>query len=283
MLARTIVMVVACCLVGVAGHTALGQAVTLKYKMEKGKTYRYADTIKMNTTQEMMGQEMKVENTITTVTRVVVEDQKSNGNFSLLMSSDTMRIHVKNPRMDTTMVPTEMLHKRNRVTTTSLGEIVSREVVDSIGSSSLMRGAGAMSQREMLRFPVFNGKPLKKGDKWTYSKVDTQDTGGGKTISNSTYDYTYAGNEKVKGLDVAKLNFTGKVTVTSKSTMMGMDVFTEGGGKMNGFLYFDEKAGLLISEDSKIEMEMTAAVKGQQNMTIPISQSGTSKHLLLAD
>ncbi len=65
--------------------------------------------------------------------------------------------------------------------------------------------------------------------------------------------------------------------------MMGMDVFTEGGGKMSGTIYFDEKAGMLVSEDSKIDMDLTAAVKGQQNMTIPITQSGKYRHVLLGN
>jgi hypothetical protein len=281
MLARLLVMVAVCSLLCLAGNTARAQAVTLKYKLEKGTAYRYADTLKMNTTQEMMGQEMKVENTITAVTRIAVEDLKSNGNTALFVSTDTMRIHVKNPRMDTTMVPAEMLHKRTRVTATPFGEVLSREVVDSISGGSMMRGAGAMASREMLRFPVFSGKPVKQGDKWTYTKIDTQDAAAGKTITNTTYDYTMAGTDKMLGREVVKVTYTAKMTINSKGSMMGMDVFTEGGGKGSGTLYFDEKAGLLVVEDTKMEMEMTAAVKGQQNMTIPISQSGTVKHVLL--
>jgi hypothetical protein len=270
-------------LLGLVAMTAVGQTVTLKYKMEKGKTYRYADTMKINTTQEMMGQEVKVENTISAVTRVAVEDQKSDGNYSLLMSTDTMRVTIKSPRMDTTMVPTELLHKRTRVTATALGEVLAREVVDSLKAGAMTRGMGSISSREMLRLPVFNGKGVKSGDKWTYSKTDTQSVDMGKTISTATFDYTFAGMEKVKGRELVKLTFAGKMSVNSKGTMMGMDVFTEGGGKMSGTIYFDDKAGMLFSEDSRIDMDLTAAVKGQQNMTIPITQQGTYRHMFLGN
>jgi hypothetical protein len=73
------------------------------------------------------------------------------------------------------------------------------------------------------------------------------------------------------------------MTITSKGTMGGMVVFTEGSGTMNGTVYFDSKAGLMVAEEGKMDVELTAAVTGAQNMTIPITQSATQKHILLPE
>jgi hypothetical protein len=64
--------------------------------------------------------------------------------------------------------------------------------------------------------------------------------------------------------------------------MMGMDIFTEGKGTTSGTLYFDPAAGITVVEDSKTESDMTAAMTGQQNMTMPISSSSTTSRTLRA-
>ena len=265
------------------GSIACGQAVTLNYKMEKGEVYRYAETMVMNTTQEMMGQEMKVLNNLSGVVRVVVEGVKSGGGYSLLVSTDTMSIHVKNPRMDSTLVPTEMFGKRNRLHMASTGKILAREVVDSIKAGGLMRGAGALAQKELLTLPVLPEKSVTTGETWSNTREDTSDAMGGKSISVTTWNYTYDGMQNVGGRDLAKVSFTGKMSVTSKGSMMGAEVFTEGGGTMKGVFYFDQKKGCMVSSDLTMNTDLTAAVTGQQNMTIPISQSGSVKINLLAN
>jgi hypothetical protein len=194
-----------------------------------------------------------------------------------------MVLKVKNPRVDTTIVPVELLHKRNRLMITALGEITAREVIDSVKIPMLLRASGGLGSREILRLPVLSDKPVKAGEKWTYTKVDSTKADGGSSTMSTTLEYTLVGREKYAGHDCVRLSFTGKVDVNSKSTMMGMDVFTEGGGKMTGVVYFDDRAGLFVGEEGKTDMEMTAAVTGQQNMTIPITSTVKAKHILLPD
>jgi len=262
--------------------SAHGQTA-LKYKFTKGDLYRYADTMAVQTTQEMMGQEMKVFQDISAVTRFLVEGQTSDGGANIVTSSDTLVIKVKNPRIDTTIVPVELLHKRNRITITSLGEVTAREVLDSIKVPMLLRASGGFGLREILRLPVLAAKPVKAGEKWTHAKTDSVKSDGGNSVMATTMEYTLVGAEKYAGRGCVKLTFTGKVDLTTKSAAMGMDVFTEGTGTITGVLYFDDKAGVLVAEEGKTEMELTAALTGQQNMTIPITTSSKMKHVLLAN
>ncbi|MRR11689.1 hypothetical protein EG835_04305, partial [bacterium] len=113
-----------------AAGAAFGQSVQLKYVPEKGKTYQYADTMVVNMTQEMMGQEMKVYNKIAAVSRVTVESVAAD-RYALVFSLDTLRIATKSPRMDSTLVPTELLHKRTRITFSPARDILARPGLDS--------------------------------------------------------------------------------------------------------------------------------------------------------
>lgn len=263
--------------------TSLGQeAFTLKYKFAKGKTYRYADTVMTNMTQEMMGQEMKMVNGVNAVMRIVGEEAASDGGSVLLISADTLRVSVKNVRMDSTLVPMELTHKRTRVTLDARGDVKKRETVDSVQAAG-MTGMSSGTVLQLIRFPILPEKAVKAGEKWTGTRSDTTDAMGGKSVSNTTYDYTLVGMDKYAGRDCLKITYSGKMTITSKGTMGGMDVFTEGNGTMKGTVYFDPKAGLMVADEGKMDVELTAAVTGAQNMTIPITQSATQKHILLPE
>ncbi len=264
-----------------AGNAGAQPATALKYKFVEGTSIRYADTVDVQMTQEMMGQEMKMSQHIAAVTRYAVESVTAEGGAKLIATNDTMQIKIKNPRMDTTMVPVELLHRRNRLTITSLGDITGREVIDSIKATALMRGSGGLGSREILRLPVLSAKPVKVGDSWTNTKVDSSKSDGGSSVLSSTMEYKMVGTEKYAGRTCVKLSYTGKLGVNSKGTMGGMEVFTEGTGTVTGVAYFDTKSGVFVGDEGKTEMEMTAAVTGQQNMTIPISQTTKSKHILL--
>jgi len=185
--------------------------------------------------------------------------------------------------VDTTIVPVEALHKRIRLTVTPEGNVAAREIVDSIKMSSFMRASGGVASRELLRLPVLPEKPVKTGEKWTSTKVDSTKSEGGSSVLSTTMEYTLVGMEKFAGRSCAKLSYTGKLSVNSKGSMMGMEVFTEGTGTVTGVAYFDNREGIFVGDEGNTEMELTAAVTGQQNMTIPISQSTKTKHILLAD
>jgi hypothetical protein len=256
-------------------------AYNLKYNYTKGKTYRYGDTVVSAMTQEMMGQEMKVDSRLSAVTRLVVEGIEKDGLSSLVMSQDAMTLWTKSPRGDTTIVMTDALNKRSRVKVTALGEVKGREIIDTLKAGGMMRGGA--STRELFRVVVFSAKPVKAGENWTANRVDTVDANGGSMVTETAIEYTLVGTEKVMGRSCVKLAYTGKMTLAGKSKMMGMDIFTEGSGTLSGTSYFDEKAGIILLDEGKQNMEMTAAVTGQQNMTIPITQSSTSKHVLLPE
>jgi hypothetical protein len=256
------------------------ETFTLKYGFTKGETYRFREEAAMDQTLEMMGQEMKTATRTLFITRIETEDVMKDGSRVFLVSLDTMSTAVKSSRMDTTIVMRELVGKRTRITADPLGNVLKREIVDTVGS--LAEGmARQMGGRENYRLHRLSNKPLPVGGTWHSTIVDSFPSGGGGTVATSEIDYTIAGKEPKMGPNVLKISYSGTSTVKSKQTMMGSDVFTEGNGTTKGAFYFDLVRGLPLQDEGKNEMELTAALTGAQKMTIPMSQAGTATRTLI--
>ena len=253
---------------------------TLQYKFEKGKTYTFIDTLNVKSSQEMMGQEMKSTSVFRATTKVVASEVNGDGSAVLTYSPEKMSFTIHSPQMDTTMTPTEMLGKRSRVTVSSLGTMSRRGMIDTVKLTGMMRGA---AQRELVRFHVFPGKPVKVGGTWTSVRPDTNESMGSKVVTVATLEYTVLAKEKISGKEALTIAYKGKLTITGKGSMMGSDFFIEGSGTMSGTLHLDPASGLALVEDSTMDMESTIALTGQQKMTIPSSSSVTSHHILATE
>jgi len=240
----------------------------LEYKFAKGKTYLFSTVTSSNMTQEMGGQEMKMSQGNRFLLRALVDEVK-NGSAVLLVSADSAVTHSKNPMRDTTMVLTDLIGKRMKITVSKSGDILDRQVVDSVTFGGQMRGA----QRELLSLLVLPVKPVKQGDKWSLTKNDTVDQMGGKIFTSTQFEFSHAGKENKLGHNCVRINFTAKISTNGNMKMQGMELFVEGGGKVSGTLYFDPDKGIPILVDSQTDTETTMAATGQQQMTIPISSS----------
>lgn len=264
------------------GFAQAQPSYTLKYKFAEGKAYRYADTTVAAIVQEMMGQEVKVDTRAYAVTRLVAEKGMKDGLLPVVMSLEKMTRSTKSPRQDTTMEMADFLNKKSRALITPSGDVKKWEIVDSIKITNQMGTVNA-STREFFRVAVLSEKPVKVGEKWTNTKHDSVDAMGGKMATDTQSEFTLGGVETVGGRKCLKLSYTGKVSMNGKSVMMGMDIFTEGGGTISGTIWFDDKAGVIVRAEGKTALEMTAAVTGAQNMTIPITQSSTYASVLLPE
>ncbi len=266
----------------VCGYAAAQQNYRLEYKFQAGKTYLYRSVSDNNITQEIQGQEMKMTSSAKSVVRVATEDVLKNGSMILVVSADSMVSHSKNPMMDTTMSMTSMIGKRMKLTVGKSGKVLLREVIDSLKFD--MAGMNTRTpQREVMNILVLPEKDLKVGETWNDSRTDTADVGTGKMVNATDMVYTLAGTETKFGHACLKITYTGKLSTNGKMNRMGMDVFTEGSGKVAGTLWFDHAKGLLVSDESTRDVESTVAVTGQQNMTIPMTTTTRNTVQLLGD
>jgi hypothetical protein len=267
---------VLCCAV-LSMQALAGGPYKLRMGMKEGKTYIYGDLVKADVTQEMMGQEMKTSSVSRTVTRLAIEKADASA-ISAMQSLDSSVVSVKNPRMDTVIVNPDVIGKRTRITLSTLGKVLKRAVIDSINTpNGPMRGG---SIRDAMRAHILPEAPVSVGGTWNGSMADTNEAMGGKLVTATTLTYTLVGEEQKAGYACVKITFTGTTTIEGKGSGMGMEIFTEGKGTVGGTLWFDVAAGVTVTEEVKLESEMTAAVTGQQSMTIPMSSVGSSTRVL---
>jgi hypothetical protein len=277
--ASVLLVTAALVIVGIAGSLAQ-ESYSLTYQFQPGATYLYADTARSNQTQEMMGQEMKIASLTTMRTRIVCEGVQAEGAMTLITSLDSMTVAMKSPMRDTTMVMTDLLGKRTRMTLTPGGVVLNREIVDSLKATGMMvRG---MSMREGVKFHRLSKDPVSVGGSWKSDALDSTEMMGGKMVSHIKMDYTVSGKGVCQGRACLQIGYKGEIGIEGKGSMMGMDLFMEGKGKTSGTLFFDPKDGVLVQEAASTDTEMTAAVTGQQNMTIPISSALKTTRTLLS-
>jgi hypothetical protein len=250
----------------------------LEYKFQKGKTYRYGHTTNSNITQEMMGKEMKMTNASDMTIRVAVDDLTKEGNIALIVSVDSAKNTTKSPMMDTTMILNNIIGKRTKITVSKIGAVISREVIDTIKNEGMMGNGSQRGMAQLIRLPE---KEVKVGEKWNSTTIDTVESMGGKIFHTSNLEYTLTGKEKKQNHDCLKIDYTGTSSDTGKMMMQGMELFVEGTGKIKGTVYFDQKLGLVVLDESTTDNEQTMAITGQQNMTIPMSVSSKSTKTLL--
>jgi len=261
-------------------HSLADDPYTLRMGLEQGKSYLYTDHVTASIVQEMGGQEMKSLSTSSIVSRISVDAVLPDGSFSLITQLDSMTASTKSPRMDTTRVMTDIMGKRSRVVLSPLGKVIQRAIIDSIKAAGpMMRGAAA---REVIRFQTLPEQAVVVGAQWTVTSVDTNEMMGGKMVTGSTITYTLNGKEEKGGRTCVKIGYTGTMTIEGKGSMMGMELFSEGKGTLSGTWHFDPAAGITVADESQMDTDVTMAMTGQQNMTMPITTSSKTSRILRA-
>ncbi|HUI63879.1 MAG TPA: DUF6263 family protein, partial [Bacteroidota bacterium] len=253
---------------------------TLQYRFAKDKTYRVVDTIQVESDQEIMGRESNSTSTVIATTKILPTEITENGTTTLVSSIESLSLRFQNMQIDTTIVPRELVGQRTRLTVSKFGKTTKREVLDTVRLSGL---AATTGQRELVRLHIYPEHPVKAGEKWTASRIDTSDAGGNFSVVGTTIDYTLVGKERHRGRDVLRISFSGKLTLSGKGNTMGNDYVVEGTGKMAGTTFVNPETGLSEVDNSKTDMDLSVAVTGQQNLTIPTTQSIVTHRRLVVE
>ncbi|MDP4172412.1 MAG: hypothetical protein Q8933_00470 [Bacteroidota bacterium] len=255
------------------------QSYKLKYNLEKGKTYRYSSELSGDFTQQIMGQELKIENSTKITSRFLVDSIDKDGNMVLVASIDSGEVISKMPTKDTSVVSLDkFVNKKVRTCLNPYGKILSKSPSDTTSEGFESLG---ITQNNLLQFVRLPEKEVKAGESWTITTDDTLEMMGGKVLNSVNMTYKLAGKAVFQGHNCLKLDFTGDVKNSGKAQVMGMEVYIEGNGKTSGSTYFDNEKGIVVAVDGLINNDMTMATKGEQNMIIPINQSMKMKQILI--
>ena len=246
------------------------ESVMLKYNFVKGKTYSQNVLVNTNITQTMGSQEMKIQSDIDANNEYTIEGVAKDGNGTLLVSMLNASVHSAVMGKDTTLKLNDLKYK-SRTVFSKEGKSISTVKVDSTDAAKLMGQAN-----QLIKLPLLPGRSVKIGEKWQDTVVETTKPSAGNPFAidiKSITEYTLVGKEVKDGKQCFKISYSGTLTINGKGNQMGMDMFMEGTGQVAGFNYFDPKTSLIAYSEGDTEMDMSIAVSGQQNMTIPMTQT----------
>lgn len=247
----------------------------VRYQMPKGQSLKYVMSADSEILQEVMGSEQEVTSNSKASFTLTSDGENDAGNLVFTIVYDSFVAEINHVMMDSTVEnPEGIINKRVKKVITPSGDQLESVEIDTIKLGVFSQG-GFSSNREFL--PDFPADPLEMGTPVTSSDVDSMESMGGMLQVQSDVDFTWTGNETVLGYDCMKIELDGNVRLEGTGTMRGMmDFFLEGDGDVKGTILFAPAEGILVSYDNVSDFEMTIAVTGQQNMTIPVTQSTKS-------
>lgn len=246
-------------------------AYKLAFSMKKGQRLKYKMKTSTEQSMEMMGREMSSSVNGATVMHLEVEDVTKTGDITFVYAIDSMQTQVKNAMMgmDSTFInPAGIIGKRTRFTMSAAGKKLNSVIVDSVKLTGVMAQMSGGRQNTFTLIEL-SGKEMKAGESWTTNKVDTMNQAGGKMMVTTATTYTVGNEVDTLGYKCVRLMTKGKASIKGEGAQMGAKLFFEGEGPTSGIVYFAPKEGLLVAMTSDSDLEMTIAVTGPQNMTIP--------------
>jgi hypothetical protein len=242
---------------------------SLIYKFEKGKSYEYKNDMSVESIQEVMGNEMKVSMDGFFLGVYFIESVSPDGGSTCLYSLKDAKIHTVGMGSDTTITLPKDTFDTTRIVFAKNGKTISNEATDTSSTKKKKGMVGNLENTKMFELPQ---NPVAVGETWTVNSTDTTDVSGGQLVTITNTTYTLTGIEEMLGHKCLRIEYKGTNETTGKMNQMGMDMFIEGTGEPVGTAWFDAELGLVIKTQSVMSTEMTMAMTGQNQMTIPMSQ-----------
>ncbi|MCS7229236.1 MAG: DUF6263 family protein [Candidatus Kryptonium sp.] len=244
----------------------------LRYQPEKGKKFAYSFSTDGTITQTVMGVEQTINLNTKMTIHYLVQNIASNGNVELIISVDTIETRMKTQvlQMDTTLILPVGFKFRQVID--KFGRGVSFEILE-IKQQRLLSGFGEnLDKRQYTHAVIFPERKIKPNDSWNFSYADTTISDEGQAIVKTSGKYTFEGIETVNQIRCARLKVDANFAISGQGTIQGMKYGLEGEGKNVGTLWVDLGTGIVVRSDTNAEIETAMGIKGQIEMTLPMSQ-----------
>jgi hypothetical protein len=254
--------------------------LSLQYKLEPGSSYKYKVESSVEMVQEMMGQE-NVSDIDSDLLVALTADSIQGETLFLSAVYEEFVVDVSSARVDTTLSMQELLNKRIKVEMTNWGNTLDVAAIDTFPKTQMMQGGSDPEQLFYRFFPKLPKEAVARDGDWQIADPDTIETMGGKVVVTPDIEYAAKGTETLQGHECLKVEYTGELTLEGEGSQQGFNFFMEGDGTVEGTYYFDVKQGIIVQIDNSSTQDVTIAITGQQNLTIPQSQVVTSKTVLV--
>jgi hypothetical protein len=258
------------------------EKVSLSFKYSPAETFRYRTDVTYDSQQEINGQEMKMSGGSHSVISLHSVSVDTTGSTTFLLMYDEMKTSIKNVKLDTTIIQTELLGKRAKIVFSRLGKELERVMLDSV---EVTKGFGAAANASIFTVNLLQlpDHPVGAGDKWTADIRDSTKAGEGYFSNTGKIDYTLVAPELKNGHHCLKIAFVSKKETTGKIKQMGMDMVMEGTVEASGNIWFDQGKGVMVFKESTTTNDMTVAMTGQMKMSVPMTQVMKSTAMLVEE
>ena len=254
------------------------KAFNPEMKLAKADVLKYEVNFEGNIVQSMGGQDMVIKLGGSSKNMLTVDNELASNAYQFTMKMSDIVLSMNMPMMDTTMTIPEV-PGTPVIVVDKFGKMLRK--IDTTAKNQAGIGIDPASMGGASPFHQFAGKKLKNGEKWNVERNDTMPFMGGSIINLNKLEYILVGVEKVEEVNYLKATYKGTVESKGSTSMQGMEFYIEGTGVVEGTVYFDLKKFVPVLEENASENEMTLAMTGQQNMTIPMSQKMTLKRKLV--
>lgn len=263
-------LVLLACIISFSANAQKFNPVT---KVTTGEVYNYSMETQTEIVQSIGEQEMNFQVAVTATIKDSVCSVFNNGNTEVIATFWDIATSTNAMGMDTVMRMEGMTGPHVKITYSSLGKVINREIMDESQQNISQYNMDYSTFQETL-FLQFPEKSLNPGDKWTVESLDTmmQASLAGKVTVASVTEYTLGNKETIKGKDVYNITYVSNMELAGEGNIQGMAVALEGTGISSGTAIVNGSTGVIISNDSETEMDMTVAITGPQNMIIPMTQ-----------
>lgn len=259
----------------------------LSFRPAVGDFYHYQRTMNSVNTSERAGQSF--ENTSDQIFSFRLDTKSVDSLITFVLTVDTMSFSMKHSAGEMAVDYGDINGKRVQFSMTPMGE--RREVVeiDSLPTPQMAGRPMPGDAKDRLGIHLFKlpNRPLKIGDTWTETKIDTSTRDDSTrqstytSIMDGTTTYTVVGLEMKEGMDCLHLTLETKSMLESTGSMRGTEINTEGESDGSSHVWFAYKEGILVEYSSTSFYEGTTAYSGQMSGTSPsTNESETSLKLI---
>jgi hypothetical protein len=210
--------------------------------------------------------------------KILSEGANPSGNLVFIVSHESLKYNITGAMFDSTFLdPVGMVGKRVRKTIAPNGDQINSIEVDHF--EPFAANPSFSSEQEFLT--NLPNREIELHESVTFADIDTIHTFGGMTVNRLDAVYRLIGTEVKSGFDCLKLQIRGRISLGGNGRTQGMDFSLEGGGTVEGIIYFAPKEGVLVQSENHSRLELLAVVAGTENLAIPISQVTHSTLMLL--
>lgn len=125
-------------------------------------------------------------------------------------------------------------------------------------------------------FPRLPGRAVNPGDTWTDTIQSETQTGQGNQTSKSVITYTLVGDTVVDGATLLHVSYEGTSDVVGTGTTGGAEVIQTASGDVEGMFLWDLARGLMVVDESNVDLDGTVEVPAAGMPPMPMTVSGSS-------